>query len=64
MYWKLTGDATVFTPDVKAAYEKALTLMELERYRHAHPQTRRERLYGWAQHEMPDSYADPATSRS
>jgi uncharacterized protein len=40
MYWKQTGDATVFTPDVKEAYEKALSLMELERdhslsqYRH------------------------------
>ena len=40
MYWKQTGDASVFTPDVKTAYEKALTLMELERdhsmshYRH------------------------------
>jgi len=40
MYWKQTGDATVFTPDVKSAYEKALALMELERdhslsqYRH------------------------------
>jgi meiotically up-regulated gene 157 (Mug157) protein len=40
LYWKQTGDATVFTPDVKTAYEKALTLMELERdhslsqYRH------------------------------
>src|SRR5207237_3060693 len=40
MYWKHTEDAAGFTPDVKAAYEKALTLMELERdhslslYRH------------------------------
>lgn len=40
MYWKQTQDATVFTPDVKAAYEKALAVMELERdhslshYRH------------------------------
>jgi meiotically up-regulated gene 157 (Mug157) protein len=40
VYWKQTGDATIFTPDVKIAYEKALTLMELERdhslsqYRH------------------------------
>jgi meiotically up-regulated gene 157 (Mug157) protein len=30
-YWKQTGDATVFTADVKTAYEKALSLMELER---------------------------------
>lgn len=40
MYWKRTDDATVLTPDVKEAYEKALSLMELERdhslshYRH------------------------------
>lgn len=40
MYWKSTGDTSVFTPDVKASYEKALALMELERdhsqshYRH------------------------------
>lgn len=40
LYWKQTGDSTVFTPDVKIAYEKALSLMELERdhtlshYRH------------------------------
>ena len=42
MYWKQTGDASVFTPDVKAAYEKALSLMELERdhtlSRYRHPQ--------------------------
>jgi uncharacterized protein len=41
MYWKQTQDATVFTPDVKTAYEKALAVMELERdhslshYRHS-----------------------------
>ncbi|HZV80294.1 MAG TPA: glycoside hydrolase family 125 protein [Candidatus Binatus sp.] len=40
MYWKQTRDATVFTPEVKAAYERALGLMQLERdhsfstYRH------------------------------
>lgn len=40
LYWKKTGDATAFTSEVKAAFEKALTLMELERdhslsrYRH------------------------------
>jgi len=39
-YWKQTRDASVFTPDVKAAYEKALGVMEVERdhaeshYRH------------------------------
>jgi uncharacterized protein len=40
MYWKKTNDATIFTPEVKAAYEKAIALMQLERdhslsrYRH------------------------------
>jgi meiotically up-regulated gene 157 (Mug157) protein len=40
MYWKQTHDASVFTPEVKAAFEKALGLMQLERdhsystYRH------------------------------
>ncbi|HMF28120.1 MAG TPA: glycoside hydrolase family 125 protein, partial [Candidatus Cybelea sp.] len=40
MYWKQTRDETVFTPEVKAAYERALGLMQLERdhsfstYRH------------------------------
>ena len=39
-YWKHTGDSTVFTPEVKRAYEGALGVMELERdhslshYRH------------------------------
>lgn len=39
-YWKHTGDDTVFTPEVKRAYEAALGVMELERdhslsnYRH------------------------------
>ncbi|HME82696.1 MAG TPA: glycoside hydrolase family 125 protein [Candidatus Eremiobacteraceae bacterium] len=40
MYWKQTHDSSVFTPEVKAAYERALGLMQLERdhtfstYRH------------------------------
>ena len=40
MYWKQTHDASVFTPEVKQAFEKALGLMQLERdhsystYRH------------------------------
>ena len=40
MYWRQTGDASALTPDVQAAYAKALSLMELERdhsqshYRH------------------------------
>ncbi len=40
VYWKKTGDASAFTPEVKAAYEKAVALMQVERdhslsnYRH------------------------------
>jgi meiotically up-regulated gene 157 (Mug157) protein len=40
-YWKQTGDASALTPEVKAAFERALFLMQLERdhtlshYRHA-----------------------------
>lgn len=40
MYWKQTRDSSVFTPEVKAAFEKAFGLMQLERdhsfstYRH------------------------------
>lgn len=39
-YWKQTGDTSAFTPQTKAAYERAVFLMELERdhslsqYRH------------------------------
>ncbi|MDQ6780219.1 MAG: glycoside hydrolase family 125 protein, partial [Candidatus Eremiobacteraeota bacterium] len=39
-YWKQTGDESVFTPETKSAYERALALMQLERehslssYRH------------------------------
>jgi len=38
--------------------------MELERFLHGRPQTRRDRLYGWAHPEMPASYANPVTSRN
>jgi hypothetical protein len=37
--------------------------MELERFLYSRPQTRRERLYGFAHPEMPPSYANPVTAR-
>ena len=40
-------------------YRRAL--LELERFLHAKPQTRAQRLYGMAHPVMPDSYTDPAT---
>jgi hypothetical protein len=41
-------------------YRRAL--LELERYLHAKPSTRRERLFGFAHPPvMPPSYAEPAT---
>jgi uncharacterized protein len=43
VYWKQTDDGTVFTPEVRAAYEKALALMELERD-HSHSQYRHHQL--------------------
>jgi hypothetical protein len=42
----------------REVYRRALT--ELERHLHARPQTRRDRLYGWAHPAKPSSYADPA----
>jgi hypothetical protein len=44
----------------REVYRRALT--ELERFMHAHPQTRRERLYGFPHPMMPASYADPPTN--
>ena len=41
----------------RESYRRAL--LELERFLHAKPQTRRQRLYGNAYPEMPDSYAGP-----
>ena len=35
-------------------------LLELERFLHARPQTRRQRLFGITQTDMPDTYTDPA----
>jgi len=41
-YWKRTNDGSVFTPDVKQAFEKALGVMEVERdhsmSRYRHPE--------------------------
>lgn len=42
-YWKQTGDTTVFTPETKSAYERALALMQLERD-HAFSQYRHHEL--------------------
>ena len=42
----------------RESYRRAL--LELERFLHAMPQTRRQRLYGTAHPAMPDSYIDPA----
>jgi uncharacterized protein len=44
-YWKETDDGTVFTPEVKAAFEKALAVMELER---DHSQSQ------YRHHQLPD----------
>ena len=48
---------THFVKVMPTDYRRAL--LELERFLHAKPQSRRQRLYGVAQPEMPDSYADP-----
>ena len=53
-YWVPLDSVIEFKREV---YRRALT--ELERFMHAHPQTRRERLYGFAHPAMPPSYADP-----
>ena len=37
-------------------------LNELERFLHARPQTRRERLFGVARAERPHAYAPPAAA--
>jgi len=39
-------------------------LLELERFAHMKPQTRRERLYGFGHPVMPPSYADPNVTSS
>jgi hypothetical protein len=57
-YWVPLESVIDFKREV---YRRAL--MELERYLHTRPHTRRERLYGWAHPEMPPSYANPAPSR-
>jgi len=58
-YWVPLEAVIDFKRDV---YRRAL--MELERFLHGRPQTRRDRLYGWAHAEMPASYENPETSRS
>ncbi len=58
-YWVPLDTVIEFKREV---YRRALT--ELERHLHARAQTRRDRLYGWAQPAMPPSYADPTPSTS
>ena len=41
----------------RESYRRAL--LELERFLHSKPQTRRRRLYGVPHPEMPDSYSEP-----
>ena len=55
-YWVPLDAVIDFKREV---YRRALT--ELERHLHGRPQTRRDRLYGWACPERPPSYADPAS---
>jgi putative (di)nucleoside polyphosphate hydrolase len=54
-YWIPLDSVIDFKREV---YRRAL--LELERYIHLKPQTRRERLYGFAHPVMPPSYADPS----
>ena len=54
-YWVPLDSVIEFKREV---YRRALT--ELERFMHAHPQTRRERLYGFPHPVMPPSYGEPS----
>jgi putative (di)nucleoside polyphosphate hydrolase len=56
-YWVPLESVIDFKREV---YRRAL--LELERYLHVRPQTRRERLFGFALPVMPPSYADPGSS--
>src|SRR5205823_9318760 len=53
-YWIPLENVIDFKRDV---YRRGLT--ELERYLHQRPQTRRERLYGWAHAVVPSPYTTP-----
>jgi putative (di)nucleoside polyphosphate hydrolase len=54
-YWIPLESVIDFKRDV---YRRALT--ELERFLHQRPQTRRERLYGWAHAVVPSPYSNPS----
>ena len=54
-YWIPLENVIDFKRDV---YRRGLT--ELERYLHHRPQTRRERLYGWAHAVVPSAYTNPS----
>jgi putative (di)nucleoside polyphosphate hydrolase len=53
-YWIPLENVIEFKRDV---YRRGLT--ELERFLHQRPQTRRERLYGWAHSVVPSPYSNP-----
>ena len=53
-YWIPLENVIEFKRDV---YRRGLT--ELERFLHQRPQTRRERLYGWAHSVVPSPYTNP-----
>ena len=53
-YWIPLENVIDFKREV---YRRGLT--ELERYLHQRPQTRRERLYGWAHSMIPAPYSNP-----
>src|SRR5579872_1624181 len=52
-YWKQTGDESVFTPETKTAYERALALMQLER---------EHSLSSYRHRELPNNGAGEAVS--
>lgn len=54
-YWVPLESVIEFKRDV---YRRALT--ELERFLHHRPQSRRERLYGWAHSIAPSPYSNPS----
>ena len=54
-YWIPLDNVIEFKREV---YRRAL--VELERFLHVRPQTRRERLYGVHHPTMPPAYAEPA----
>jgi putative (di)nucleoside polyphosphate hydrolase len=56
-YWIPLDNVIEFKREV---YRRAL--VELERFLHARPQTRRERLFGVQHQSMPPAYEEPSTA--